>query len=65
MVADCLTRMIRKAQRNGLITGLVDNLIPHGIAVLQYADDTIVCLKKGIENARNMKLLYLYEMMAG
>jgi hypothetical protein len=65
MVADCLTRMIRKAQRNGLITGLADNLIPHGIAVLQYADDTIVCLKKGIENARNMKLLYLYEMMAG
>jgi hypothetical protein len=64
-IADCLTRMIRKAQTNSLITGLAENLISNGIAVLQYADDTIICLKYEINNARNMKLvLYLYEMMS-
>jgi hypothetical protein len=57
-VADCLARMVRKAQRN--------NLVENGVAILQYADDTIVCLKDDINVARNMKLLlYLYEMMSG
>jgi hypothetical protein len=60
LVADYLTRMIRKAQDNGLIVGLADNLIPKGVAVLQYADDTIICLKDGMDNARNMKLLFYW-----
>ena len=64
-VADCLSRMVRKAQRNNLICGLADNLIENGVVILQYADDTIICLKDDIEVARNMKLLlYLYEMMS-
>ena len=65
-VADYLTRMIRFSQHNGLLTGLAENIIPHGVAVLQYADDTIIYLKENIENARNMKLvLYIYELMSG
>jgi len=65
-VADCLSRMVRKAQHSNLITGLADNLIPRGVAILQYADDTIICLKDDFEVARNMKLLlYLYEIMSG
>jgi hypothetical protein len=65
-VADCLTRMILQAQRNGLIVGLIEHIIPHGIAILQYADDTIICLKHDPVKARNLKLLlYLYEMTAG
>lgn len=49
-----------------MITGLVDHIIPHGVAILQYADDTIVFLKNNMEEAVNMKLLlYIYEMMAG
>lgn len=64
--ADCLTRMMIKAQSNGLITGLAANLIPNGIAILQYADDTIICLENNIEKARNTKLLlYMYEVMSG
>lgn len=36
------------------------------MAILQYANDTILCLKHDVEGARNVKLLlYLYEMMAG
>jgi hypothetical protein len=55
-VADCLTKMVKKAQSNQLITGLASNIIPNGIAILQYADDTIVCLKNDMVGARNMKL---------
>lgn len=65
-VADCLTRMIIRAQENDLFTGLLDNIIPRGVAVLQYAHNTIICLKHDLEGARNMKmLLYLFEMLSG
>jgi hypothetical protein len=45
--------MIRKAQLSGLITEKAENLIPHGVVVLQYADDTIICLKDDINNAKH------------
>jgi len=65
-VADCLARMVKMAQHNGLLCGLAENLIPKGVAILQYADDTIICLKNDVEKARNMKLLlYLHEVMSG
>jgi len=58
--------MIRHSQQNGLITSLAENIIPQGVVVWQYADDTIVCLKENIDNARNIKLvLYSYELMSG
>jgi len=58
--------MVKMAQHNGLLCGLAKNLIPKGVAILQYADDTIICLKNDVEKARNMKLLlYLYEVMSG
>ena len=64
--ADCLARMVRKAQRANLITGLAENLIPGGVILLQYVDDTIVCLQNDMTKARNMKLLLcFYEMMPG
>jgi hypothetical protein len=57
--------MMHKAQQNDLITGLVENLIPKGIAVLQYANDMIICLKHDLDKARNMKmLLYMFEQMS-
>ena len=65
-VADGLTRMVHKAQANGLFSGLIDHIVGKGVAILQYADDTIICLKHDINGARNHKLLlYLYELMAG
>jgi hypothetical protein len=33
--------MIRKAQKDGLITGLAGNIIPYGVAILQYAKMTL------------------------
>jgi hypothetical protein len=57
--------MVSKAQQNGLVTGLVDHIIPHRVAILQYVDDTIIFLKNDMEGAINMKfLMYMYEMMA-
>jgi hypothetical protein len=65
-VADCLTRMVIRAQQNTLVTRLIKHLIPKGVAILQYTDDTILCLDHNLEGARNMKLLlYLFEQMAG
>jgi hypothetical protein len=58
--------MVIRAQQNNLVTGLIDNLIPHGIAILQYSDDTILCLSHDVKKARNMKLLlYMFEQMSG
>lgn len=65
-VADGLSRLIMRAQSNDLIHGLIDHIVDKGVAVLQNADDTIICLKHSIEGARNLKLLlYMYELMAG
>jgi hypothetical protein len=44
--ADRLTRMVENAQENGLFTGLIAHIVPNGVAILQYADDTIICLKQ-------------------
>jgi hypothetical protein len=66
IVADCLTRMVARAQQRQMVSGLVDHLIPGGVAILQYADDTILCLTNDIEKGRNIKLLlYIYEQMSG
>lgn len=43
--ADGLTRMVHKAQANGLFSGLIDHIVDNGVAILQYADDTIIYLK--------------------
>jgi hypothetical protein len=65
-VVDNLTRMITRAQENNPVTDLISNLIPNGVAVLQYADDTIICLEHDLEKARNMKLLlYIFEQLSG
>ena len=57
LVADCLTRLVRQAQENNMITGLASHLITNGVAILQYADDTIICLKDDIDKARTTNFL--------
>jgi hypothetical protein len=44
----------------------VEHLIQKGVVILQYADDTILCLQDNIDKARYVKLLlYVYEQMSG
>jgi hypothetical protein len=66
IATDSLSKMINLAQRNNLIKGLVPEYIENGVAVLQYADDTILCMQDDKEQASYLKLmLYLYEDMSG
>jgi hypothetical protein len=66
LAVDGLAKMIHKAQENGLIKGLVPEYIDNGMSVLQYADDTILCLEDDLEGAQNMKfLLCIFEKMSG
>jgi hypothetical protein len=66
LAADCLAKMVHLAQENNLIKGLIPDIIPRGVAILQYADDTILCMDDEVETMTNMKiLLYMYEKMSG
>jgi hypothetical protein len=60
LVADSLTRMILREQQNDLIYGMIDHLIPKGIAILQYVDNTILCLQDDKEKAKNAKCYYIF-----
>lgn len=53
-------------RREKLLTGLAPDLIKGGVAILQYADDTVICFEHDKEAAINLKLLlYLFELMSG
>jgi hypothetical protein len=49
IVADCLARMVVCAQDNEMLIGLASNLIPKGIAIMQYTDNTVMCLAHDLE----------------
>ena len=66
MAGEVLTKMILEAQKNGLFEGLASDLVDKGVAVLQYADDTVLCISHDPEKAINLKLLlYVFELMSG
>lgn len=66
IAANCLQKMVQNAQDSSQVTGLVPHLIDKGVAILQYADDTIILMQGRVEKVRNMKLLlYLFEQMSG
>jgi len=52
-----LSILIRRACEDGQISGVVPHLIDGGLAILQYADDTVLFMEHDLEKARNMKLL--------
>jgi hypothetical protein len=61
LAADCLAKMIQTPQNNGLIKGLISDYIENGVAILQYADDTILCMDEEGDTTRNMKIyIYIY-----
>lgn len=58
--------LIRKSQDQGVLVGLVPELVDGSLAILQDADDTIFLLEDNLENARNLKfLLCLFEQISG
>jgi hypothetical protein len=61
-----LAKMVLEAQQNDLLVGLAPDLIDKGVAIMQYADDTMLCISHDSEKALNLKLLlYLFELMSG
>jgi hypothetical protein len=65
-VADVFTRMLLKAADRQLISGMFRSFCPSGIISMQYANDTLLFLKKNLDNARNLKwLLTCFEQMYG
>jgi hypothetical protein len=66
LFADGLACLIRKAQDEGLIEGLIPHIIQNGCCCLQYADDTIFFIQNCLERARNLKfIMCLFENMSG
>jgi hypothetical protein len=66
LAADALDHMLPKAKEKGLIRGVVPHLIPGGVTLLQYTDDTVVMLGCDQDSVRNLKfLLYCFEWMSG
>jgi hypothetical protein len=61
IVADMLAIMIKRAKEDGQVSGL-----DGGVSILQYADDTIICLEHDLEKALNMKLvLCIFKQLSG
>jgi hypothetical protein len=38
----CLAKMVFEAQQNDLLVGMAPDLIDKGVAIMQYADDTVL-----------------------
>jgi hypothetical protein len=61
-----VTKMVLETHKNGLLTGLAPDLVENGVGILQYADDTILCVSHDPEKAINLKLvLFMFELMSG
>ena len=51
IAVEALSKMVRNAQKDKLFTGLAPDLIEDGVAILQYADDTVTCFKHDVAAA--------------
>lgn len=52
--------------KNHLIKGLVGAYVENGVAILQYANDTISCIQDDKNQVAHLKLLlYIYENRSG
>jgi hypothetical protein len=66
IMGDGLAMMMKKAQEEEIVTGLVPHLVDGGVSVLQYAYENILLLEDQLTNARNVKfILCLFEQILG
>lgn len=66
LAVECLCKMVLNAQMNKLLVGLTPDLIGNEVSILQYVDDTVLCIDHDPDKALNLKLLlYMFEMMSG
>lgn len=63
---DGVSCLIKKAQYEGLIIGLIAHIMERWVACLQYADDTVFLLQDDLTGAKNLKFILLFfEQMSG
>ena len=66
IAVETLSKLVHNAQKQKLLVGLAPDLIEGGVAILQYADDTVICFEHDKDAAVNLKLLlYIFELMSG
>jgi hypothetical protein len=57
--------MLKKAVRNNHVKGLLGDLIPRGVLLLQYVDDTLLFSNHDSSRIRNLKIvLMLFEKVS-
>lgn len=49
---DVLAIIMENARQNEVVRGVLNEVLDHGVNMLQYADDTILLLQGDIENAK-------------
>ena len=55
LAVEALSKMVTNAQKENMITGLAPDLIEGGVAILQYADDTLIFIKNSQREITNLK----------
>jgi hypothetical protein len=66
LVVDVLTRMLEKASKDKLVSGLLEQFRLGGVLALQYADDTLLFSSCDVRAIRNLKcVLMLFEQVFG
>ena len=66
IIADMLAILIQRAKEDGQVGGLIPHLVEGGVSILQYADDTILCMEHDLQKAVNMKLiLRMFKQLSG
>jgi hypothetical protein len=66
LAVDALATMLARAKMEGLIKGVVPDLIEGGLTHLQYVDDIVTFLEASDECVANLKfILYCFEDMSG
>lgn len=61
-----LAILIAIAKNKGQSRGFIPNLVERGLCILQCADDTILFMKKDLEEAKNLKfVLCTFEKLLG
>ena len=59
LVAYTLAIFITRAKEDGQIQGLIPHLVDGGLSILQYADDTILFMEHDLEQAKNVKVIFM------
>lgn len=66
IISNALVAMLDRAKAAGHISGVAARVVPGGLSHLQYADDTLIVIRKSPVEIINLKfLLMCFEAMSG